>query len=160
MAARVTELVSAEATADAGRALGQVLAAGDLVGLVGDLGAGKTLFVQALARGLGVPDDVAVVSPTFTLVNEYDGGRARLYHADLYRIEREIELEEIGLDEACRRGEGVVVVEWSDRFAVLPRDHLRIHIDITGDTSRTMRVEAGGDDSRALLERWLGPGPG
>ena len=156
MAAHLIELVSPEATAEAGRALGAVVRAGDLIGLIGNLGAGKTLFVQAFARGLGVPESVAVVSPTFTLVNEYDGGRARLYHADLYRIEREVELDEIGLDEMCRRGDGVVVIEWADRFSVLPGDHLAIQLDIAGDTSRAMRVSAGGAASAALLDRWLG----
>lgn len=132
-----------------------MVGAGDLIGLVGDLGAGKTLLVQALARGLGLPTTAAVVSPTFTLVNEYEGGRAPLYHADLYRLEKERELDELGLDEMCREGHGVVVIEWSDRFPVLPRDHLSVHIDIVGDHGRVLHVRTHGKRSDALLAAWL-----
>jgi tRNA threonylcarbamoyladenosine biosynthesis protein TsaE len=138
-----------------GKALGRAVAAGDLIGLVGDLGAGKTLLVQALARGLGLPDVVPVVSPTFTLVNEYDGGRAPLFHADLYRIERERELEELGLEEMCREGEGVVVIEWSDRFPVLPPDHLGGRFEINGDSARALNARSQGPRSDALLAAWL-----
>src|SRR5262245_45066231 len=96
-----------------GEALGRaVLAAGGVatIALLGPLGAGKTCLVQGLARGLGVPDDRRVGSPTFTLVNEH-AGAVTLYHADLYRIEREEELAEIGLEEYLAQ-RAVVVIEW------------------------------------------------
>lgn len=154
----VFEVGGPEETRRLGEALGRAASPGDLIGLVGDLGAGKTLLVQAVARGLAVPADVPVVSPTFTLVNEYEGGRAPLYHADLYRIERERELDELGLDEMCRLGEGVVVIEWSDRFDVLPRDHVGVRFEVTGDSTRRLVVSAGGARSSALLAAWLGEG--
>jgi tRNA threonylcarbamoyladenosine biosynthesis protein TsaE len=156
MEPRTIDSAGPDQTRELGEALGRVARPGDLIALVGNLGAGKTLLVQALARGLGVPAEVAVVSPTFTLINEYDGGRTRLYHADLYRIEKEIELDELGLDEMCRRGDGVVVVEWADRFRVFPRDHLTVTIEVTGDDDRQLTVTAGGDDSARLLVDWLG----
>lgn len=114
--ARRIEAATPEDTFAAGEALARELGAGDVVGLVGELGAGKTVFIQGLARGLGVPPEVPVTSPTFTLVNEYRGGRLPLFHVDLYRLEREDELEDVGLDELYRRGDGVVAVEWFDRF--------------------------------------------
>jgi tRNA threonylcarbamoyladenosine biosynthesis protein TsaE len=113
---RRIEVASPEEMFAAGEALARELDAGDVVGLVGELGAGKTVFIQGLARGLGVPPEVPVTSPTFTLVNEYRGGRLPLFHVDLYRLEREDQLEDVGLDELYRRGDGVVAVEWFDRF--------------------------------------------
>jgi len=145
-----TECESPEATERVGAALGGCVRAGDLIGLIGDLGAGKTLLVRAMAGGLGVPPSVRVTSPTFTIINEYRGGALPLFHADLYRIESVTELEEIGLDEICRRGEGVVAVEWSDRVPALPEDHLEVRIEITGDSSRELRVIGHGLRSREL----------
>ncbi len=140
-------------TADAGAALGAVARSGTVIGLVGDLGAGKTLFVQGLARGIGVPAQTRVVSPTFTLINVYEGGRLPLHHADLYRLEREVELDDIGLDEVMR-GDGVVAIEWADRFDVLPVDALRVRIRVDSDTDRTIEAAAGGPDSEAVLSAW------
>jgi len=137
------------------RALASCLEAGDLIGLIGDLGAGKTLLVQSLCEALAVPPDVRVTSPTFTLINEYFGGRLPVYHSDLYRLEKERELDELGLDDLCRRGDGVVLVEWADKFPALPRDHLQIHITITGETSRQLSCVASGSRSEALRDAWL-----
>jgi tRNA threonylcarbamoyladenosine biosynthesis protein TsaE len=145
---------SPEQTKRAGRALAECLEPGDVIGLEGDLGAGKTLFVQALARGLSVPDDVPVTSPTFTLINEYHGGRMPVYHADLYRLERERELDELGLDELARRADGVVAVEWCDRFDVLFGDYIVIRISVTGDSSREAEVRAVGSRGEAVAEAW------
>jgi len=144
---------SEEETFALGRALGGAVEAGDVVGLTGDLGAGKTLFVQGLARGLNVPDTVRVVSPTFTLVNEYPGGRLPLHHADLYRLEDEGELDHIGLYDAMG-GPGVVAVEWADRFDVMPRDCLAIRIEVVDDATRRLHVSARGKRSEGLLSRW------
>lgn len=130
------------------------LQAGDLVGLVGDLGAGKTLLVQGIAAGLAVPSSVRVTSPTFTLVNEYHGGRVPLYHADLYRIEQERELDEVGLDDLCRRGDGVVCVEWCDRFPVLGPDHLMVHLRTAGEDARLLDAHGTGPRGRALAAAW------
>lgn len=135
-----------------GRALGIEARPGDCVGLLGDLGAGKTLCVQGVALGVAVPPSLRVTSPTFTLVNEYRGGRLPLYHADLYRIEREIELDEIGLDDLIRRGDGLVVIEWADRYPVLPGDALRVAIEVRGEAERGFELRPGGARSAALAD--------
>ena len=114
------------ATRAAGARLAAVLRAGDAIALVGDLGAGKTTFVAGLVDALGAG---GAHSPTFALVHRYDGGRLAVWHADLYRIERAAELPELGLDDAV---DGVLIVEWADRFDVLPRDHLRIELAHAG----------------------------
>jgi tRNA threonylcarbamoyladenosine biosynthesis protein TsaE len=137
-----------------GEALGRVLGAGDVVALLGDLGAGKTSFVQGLARGLGVPRGRRVGSPSFTLVNEHLG-RVPLYHVDLYRIEDESELEGIGLGEYLF-GEGVAVVEWFDRFpAYRPAEHLEVRIGITGARTRRIQALAHGAAAAERLRRWV-----
>jgi tRNA threonylcarbamoyladenosine biosynthesis protein TsaE len=141
------------ATLAAGARLGEVAQPGTVLGLVGELGAGKTLFVQGVARGLGVPAGVRVVSPTFTLINEYRGGRLDLFHADLYRLERAEELAHIGLDDVMDQA-AVVAVEWSDRFAVLPRDALHVELAIVDDATRRLTATATGPISAAVLAAW------
>jgi tRNA threonylcarbamoyladenosine biosynthesis protein TsaE len=141
-------------TEAAGRELATLLAPGDVLALGGDLGAGKTALVQALARGLGVPPEVRVTSPTFTLIQEYLGGRLPLHHADLYRIERPRELEEIGLDELWRRGEGVLAIEWWERLPAPPEDALFIELAVTGPTSRRVTVRGAGQRGQALAAAW------
>ena len=139
-------LPDAEATGRAGAALAALVQGGDAVALVGDLGAGKTTFVAGLVRALGAG---AASSPTFSLVNEYPGGRLVVWHADLYRIERAAELVELGLDDVLGDPRGVCLIEWADRFAVMPPDHLRLELAHAG---------GGGDgDQRALLARGTGP---
>ena len=119
-----------------------------MVALIGPLGAGKTTFVQGVARGLEVPPERHVASPTFALVNEHPG-RVPLVHADLYRIEREAELEELGLIEALDRA--AVVVEWLDRFPdAAPGDHLEIRIAAAGD-ARTLTLYPHGPRASALV---------
>jgi len=140
-------------TERAGRLLGQLALAGDVIGLVGELGAGKTRFVQGLARGLGLPDEVRVASPTFAILNQLRGGRLPLYHADLYRIERVAELDHIGLDDLWRGG-SVVAVEWCDRFPILPADHLRVELSIVGETERALSAEGRGARSSRLAADW------
>lgn len=131
---------SPERMLELGEALGRAARPGDVLALVGDLGAGKTVLVQGLARGLGVPRSVPVTSPTFTLVNEYRGGRVRLYHVDLYRLEEERELEDVGLDDLYRQ-EAVVAVEWFDRFPVVaPREYLEVRITIVGERERRVEI--------------------
>ena len=128
-----------------GERLGRALAAGDVVALTGDLGAGKTSFVQGLARGLGVRGRVA--SPSFTIVNEHEG-RVPLFHVDFYRLESARELDHIGFDDYFLRG-GVVVVEWAERFpSALPAERLDIRIEIAGDDVR--RLHVGGPSAARL----------
>ena len=97
-----------------GEALAARLTAGTVVAFTGDLGAGKTAFTRGLARGLGVPD--RVTSPTFTIVNEYEGGRLPLFHFDMYRLGSAEELFDIGWEDYLDRG-GVCAVEWSEQVA-------------------------------------------
>ena len=126
---------SEQDTAAAGERLGGVLEAGDVVLLFGELGAGKTAFVRGLARGLGArPDDVS--SPTFTLVQEYRGGRVPLYHVDLYRLEPG-EIADLGLDELIE-GDGVVAIEWADRWRDRPHDAIEVTIRDAGENRRTI----------------------
>jgi tRNA threonylcarbamoyladenosine biosynthesis protein TsaE len=121
-----------------------------VIALTGPLGAGKTCLVQGLARGLGVPEDRRVGSPTFTLLNEHRGAVA-LHHADLYRVERAEELAELGIDEAVAQG-GVTVIEWAERFPeVLPPDHLTVAIEPTSESQRRFTLTADGPRAQALL---------
>lgn len=113
MATRTVTTGSEEETSAAGRGLASTLSAGDVLLLYGDLGAGKTAFVRGLAEGLGVSRD-EVSSPTFTLIQEYRGGRLPLFHVDLYRIEDPREFDELGLDEIAE--EGVLAIEWADKL--------------------------------------------
>ena len=147
-------LPDADATGRAGRALGAVVRAGDVVGLIGELGAGKTALVAGVVAGLGAPDVAA--SPTFALIHEYRGGRLVVWHADLYRIERARELAEVGLDEIVDHAEargGVVLVEWADRFPVLPADHLRVEL-AHAEAGRTLTFAGTGPRGRALADEW------
>lgn len=134
----IETLTSSEAeTSDAGARLGSTLRAGDVVLLYGDLGAGKTAFVRGLARGLGAPaDDVS--SPTFTIVQEY-AGRVPLYHVDLYRLE-EIEVDDLGLEELVL-GDGVVAIEWADRWRGRPDDAIEVRIEDAGEERRRIAVK-------------------
>jgi len=103
-----------------GQALGRLLRAGDVVGLRGPLGAGKTLLTQGVAAGIGVPDDQPVVSPTFVLVRQYVG-RLKLYHIDAYRLGGADDLIALGFEEMVEEPGAAVVVEWADRVtAALP----------------------------------------
>ncbi len=102
---------SEEETEALGRRLGETLERGAVVAFTGDLGAGKTAFTRGLAKGLDIPD--RVTSPTFTIVNEYEGGRLPLFHFDMYRLSSADELFEIGWEDYLARG-GVCAVEWSE----------------------------------------------
>jgi tRNA threonylcarbamoyladenosine biosynthesis protein TsaE len=139
-----------------GRGLGLCCRAGDVVAVLGPLGAGKTRFVQGLARGLGVERPRDVVSPTFTLIDEHPG-RLTLWHADLYRIDREEDLGRIGLREILP-GDGVTAVEWLDRFpAMMPRDFLEVRLTIGRASRRGIQATAHGPRSQELLAAWLAP---
>ena len=138
---------SADATRAVAAALAESLVPGDLVLLVGDLGAGKTAFAQGLAKGLGIEEPVT--SPTFTIVQQYEG-RLRLAHVDVYRLDRVQDLYDLGFDELID-DDGVTVVEWGDLVAqALPVEHLLVRIDLgTADTERVIDLSFHG-------ARWLG----
>ncbi len=122
-----------------GEIIGRSLHEKTTISLAGDLGAGKTVFVQGLARGLGVPSDYIITSPTYTLVNEYPG-RLNLFHADLYRISEAAELEDIGFEDFSD-ADGVLVIEWANRLASneLPED-LAVRIQIVDDLTRQFMI--------------------
>lgn len=116
------------------------LGPGRVVGLIGDLGAGKTTFVQGMAKGLGIAPDYYVNSPTFTLVNEYRGRGTPLIHVDLYRIERPMEGETLGLDEYLASG-AIVAVEWIERMPDLEKRMTdRVEIRVAGDNRREIEI--------------------
>lgn len=128
---------SPEETRELGRALGETLAPGSVLALVGGLGAGKTCFAQGLAIGLGVDPSIAVTSPTFTLVNEYPG-RVPFVHADLYRLENASELETTGLFDG-QDPDAVTAVEWADRIEeALDMADMVVSFEITGETGRIL----------------------
>ena len=136
-----------------GARLGRLLRPGDTVLLSGDLGAGKTVFVQGIARGMGFEGSVS--SKSFVLMGEYQGRDCKLYHADLYRLEAPEQAEELALEEYC--AEGVLVAEWPERaMRVFAPERLRVRFEVTGERSRRLTVEAEGERPRALLERLAG----
>jgi tRNA threonylcarbamoyladenosine biosynthesis protein TsaE len=125
-------------TGAAGSALAADLSPGDVLLLTGDLGAGKTAFVRGVAAGLGI-DPGEVSSPTFTLIQEYRGGRLTLHHIDLYRLTPR-EVDDLGLDELVDGG-GVVAVEWPERWLLPPAGSIRVTITATGDAARTIQID-------------------
>ena len=138
-----------EETEKLGRALGDVLEAGTVVALIGELGAGKTRLVQGVAAAMGVERKL-VNSPTFILIQEYEG-RLPIYHFDTYRLRDVDEFLELGAEELMGT-EGVCLIEWADRVAdVLPDDHLRIEIAVTGPSERVFLITATGPKSERIL---------
>ena len=143
---------SVEYTHQTGAALGEIVRSGEVLALQGDLGAGKTNFVQGLARGLGIAQDVN--SPTFILANEYPGGRLPLYHVDAYRVENAEEADGFGLDDYLN-GDGVTVIEWAERVRdALPRDVLWIELEYVDENTRLVRATAHGPWASELLAAW------
>jgi tRNA threonylcarbamoyladenosine biosynthesis protein TsaE len=143
---------SAEETRGVGRALGSVLATGDLVLLAGDLGAGKTQLAKGIADALGVAEPV--VSPTFTLAREY-AGRVRMLHVDVYRLDRAQELIDLGLEEDG--DDAVTVIEWGDVAGVhLPHERLEVRLErLASDATAGTDVDA--DDHRLVTITPRGP---
>ncbi len=118
--------------------LGAKLRPGDVVLLFGELGAGKTTFVKGLARGLEVPEDYYVQSPTFALINEYPG-RVPLYHVDLYRLEPE-EAYDLGLEELA--AQGVVAIEWPEKLPFsLGRREIKVYLEVLAPEKRKIKIE-------------------
>jgi tRNA threonylcarbamoyladenosine biosynthesis protein TsaE len=125
-----------EQTTAVGERLAATLRAGDVVLLYGELGAGKTAFVRGLARGLGAPE-AEVSSPTFTIVQEY-AGRLTLFHVDLYRLDPK-EVDDLGLDELVS-SDGVVAIEWAERWHGRPDDAIEVTLDHAGEDRRRISV--------------------
>ena len=131
---------SPEETEKVGAALGRILNPGAVIAYRGDLGAGKTAFTRGLARGLGYEEPVT--SPTYTIVNEYLGGRLPLFHFDMYRLASSDDLWDIGWDDYLDRN-GVCAVEWSENVADALEDAVYVTIHKTGETSRRIVIEGG-----------------
>ena len=123
-----------------GAALGKQLKPGTVIAYRGDLGAGKTAFTRGLARGLG--SEEMVTSPTYTIVNEYLGGRLPLFHFDMYRLASSDDLWDIGWEDYLERG-GVCAVEWSEKVADAMEDAISITIEKLGEDSRSITIEGG-----------------
>ncbi|MGA2098317.1 MAG: tRNA (adenosine(37)-N6)-threonylcarbamoyltransferase complex ATPase subunit type 1 TsaE [Candidatus Acidiferrum sp.] len=131
---------SSEETTNWGRELAKRLAAPVLVLLTGDLGSGKTTLIKGIVAGLGAANEDEVTSPTFTLVHVY-GNAARVYHADLYRIENFHDFETLGLEDVFDKP-GVVILEWSERFPLeFPWPQVRIRLEHLGGDARRISVE-------------------
>ena len=131
---------SPEETEKVGVALGKILEPGTVIAYRGDLGAGKTAFTRGLARGLGYAD--MVTSPTYTIVNEYLGGRLPLFHFDMYRLASADDLWDIGWEDYLERG-GVCAVEWSENVDDAMENAIYITIYKTGEESRRIVIEGG-----------------
>ena len=123
-----------------GAALGRILPPGAVIAYRGDLGAGKTAFTRGLARGLGCTE--IVTSPTYTIVNEYLGGRIPLFHFDMYRLRSSDDLFDIGWDDYLDRG-GICAVEWSENVDDAMEDAITITIEKLGEDSRQITIEGG-----------------
>lgn len=128
---------SEEETAAVGRALAVDLAPGSVVLLFGDLGSGKTALVRGLGEGLGVRAD-DVTSPTFTLIQEYRGGRLPLFHVDLYRLNDPREVEDLGLDELA--ADGVLAIEWAEKLPRAPAPAISVRIGHRDGDVRTIAI--------------------
>ena len=127
-----------EETQTIGQNIGETLKNGDVVALIGDLGAGKTCLTQGIARGIGIASHEVVNSPSYTLINEY-AGEIPIYHIDLYRLQHHGEIVDLGLEEYLE-GNGICIIEWADRMTnLLPTN--RIQITITWVDESTRRIE-------------------
>ena len=134
-------------TEDIGIKLAEQLKPGAVIAYRGDLGAGKTAFTRGLARGLGIQDPVT--SPTYTIVNEYLGGRLPLFHFDMYRLHSADDLFDIGWDDYLERG-GVCAVEWSENVEDALEDPITVTIEKLGEQSRKITVTGGELDDISL----------
>ena len=130
---------SPEETQAIGQQIGETLNAGDVIALVGDLGAGKTCLTQGIARGIGIASHEVVNSPSYTLINEY-AGEIPIYHIDLYRLEHRGEIVDLGLEEYLE-GTGICVIEWADRMTnLLPANHIQITMKWVDESTRIIEL--------------------
>lgn len=147
---------SAEKTERFGEALSKYLEAGSVIALDGDLGAGKTCLTRGIARGIGVIDPVA--SPTFTIVNEYEGGRLMVYHFDTYRLAGEDDFYASGLDEYFQKG-GLCIIEWSEVIdSALPADTMKMKISGNGEERRFDVTDTGSVGAENLINAAVSSG--
>jgi len=144
------ELDSEADTLALARSIAAALEGGDVIGLEGGLGAGKTTFTRGAVHGLGVPEETAVTSPTFALLHQYQG-RLPIAHADFYRLADEVELDELGVDELLEEG-AVLFVEWGRKFpGMAGRMVLWVELEIVSDVARRARLHAQGARGDAII---------
>jgi len=141
----------ASETVRIGKSIGSRLLPGDVVALVGELGAGKTQFIKGLAAGVGIGKPAYISSPSFKLINEYPG-KITLYHIDLFRLEGEKEAEELGLEDYFQ-GRGITAIEWADKISsLLPEEILWIEIHYTGENTRSLEISGKGKRYEGLVK--------
>lgn len=146
---------SPDYTKDLGRKLASRLSQGDVIGLQGELGGGKTTFVQGLSEGLHLKEGFHVSSPTFTLVNEYPCKEGMLFHMDFYRLANPLEAQTLGLDQYFR-GQGICVVEWFEKAqSALPKDFLEIQFLWVSENNRNIHMLAHGPKSQKILSSFF-----
>ena len=132
-------------TVNIGKRLGLILSGGDVVALSGVLGSGKTWFTKGIGLGVGVDPDEVIVSPSFSIVNEYEG-RCLLYHMDLYRLDSYSDIISAGLDDYFN-DQSVVVVEWPERCPdMLPSGYINVRIEILGENERSLEINSDDPD--------------
>jgi tRNA threonylcarbamoyladenosine biosynthesis protein TsaE len=152
----VIQTRSASETLRIGKNIGNRLLPGDIVALVGELGAGKTQFIKGLAAGVGIGSLTYISSPSFTLIREHPG-KIPFYHMDLFRLGGEKEAEELGLEDYFQGG-GITAIEWADKIpSLLPKERLLIHIAYTGKNTRSIEIIGKGkrfEDMVKELSEW------
>ncbi len=137
---KVFRTESPEETQTLGEKLGKTLQSGDVIALIGALGTGKTCLTQGIARGVGLAPDEVVSSPSYILINEYNG-KIPIYHIDLYRLESATEIAELGLSEYIE-GYGICIIEWAERMAEgLPDTCIKIHITWEDENTRYIKIQ-------------------
>jgi len=136
-----------------GKMIGKDAIAGDVILLIGDLGAGKTWLTKGIAQGLEVPEDYYITSPSFTIINEYPG-RIPLYHIDLFRFSKDIDWENIGIEEYIF-SKGVAVIEWAERLPTgfILKEHLKIYLEFY-KTGRKLTFEPYGKHFIESVKKW------
>ena len=131
---------SPEETQAIGRQIGETLKVGDVIALIGDLGAGKTCLTQGIARGVGIAAHEIVNSPSYTLINEY-AGEIPIYHIDLYRLKHHGEIVDLGLEELLE-GNGICIIEWADRMSdLLPANHIQVTMTWVDESTRIIKLQ-------------------
>ena len=148
---------SPEETQAVGEKLGKTLRQGDVIALIGDLGTGKTCLTQGIARGVGIAPDEVVNSPSYILINEYNGAMP-IYHIDLYRLENREEIAELGLNEYME-GDGICIIEWGERITdALPHTCIKINITLAdanalySDEARELKSQIPEDENIRQIE--------
>jgi len=148
----VFQTKSTEETVRVGKDIGHCLLPGDVVALVGELGAGKTQLIKGLAAGVGIENSAYISSPSFTLIHEYPG-KIPLYHVDLFRLGREQEAEELGLEEYFQ-GRGITAIEWADKIpSLLPQELLFISIASMDKNIRSVEISGRGERYLNLVDQ-------